>query len=364
MKNQLIEKVLRDIDLSPTHEKNAREKYKGISNYLQENGLECSFHPQGSFLLGTVTRPYRDGTDKAYDLDILNVLNGYEYSTIPGNIKNGIGSLLKKHKKYQQLLKEEDKHCWTLEYAQLNNIQFNLDLVPCIFKEQYYDTDVSNLDINQVKVLITEKNSIGDYDWKESNPLGYAKWFKSISDKHLTEQNILEQRNFIFEELKNYYLSIEEVPEHYFRSSLQRAVQYLKRSRDIFYYRSKSLAFKPSSFVITSLVSSSVEDKDGLNIYEILTEFILKYRDGTIPIIQNNKLLNPIDSSEDLASNWSQKKKVIMDGWIEDIERQMVNEANEERFKQNLFNDIAPNSISLSLNAREVDEVKPWGDYH
>ena len=74
IRDKLLIESLNDIDITPTMEKNAREKYKAISEYLNGHDLESDFYPQGSFLLGTVVKPYRDGKDKNYDLDILVLL--------------------------------------------------------------------------------------------------------------------------------------------------------------------------------------------------------------------------------------------------------------------------------------------------
>lgn len=36
---------LSDLDLSPTMEKNARDKYATLSKYFAEHGLDSDFHP-------------------------------------------------------------------------------------------------------------------------------------------------------------------------------------------------------------------------------------------------------------------------------------------------------------------------------
>ncbi|MGF3073656.1 hypothetical protein ACQV2T_08970 [Facklamia sp. P13069] len=62
-----ILKSLTDLDLIPTMEKNARDKYAALSKYLDEQGLDSVFNPQGSFLIGTTIRRYREGKDHDYD---------------------------------------------------------------------------------------------------------------------------------------------------------------------------------------------------------------------------------------------------------------------------------------------------------
>lgn len=73
-RDMAILKSLSDLDLSPTMEKNARDKYEALSRYLDDHGLDSDFYPQGSFLIGTTIRPYRDGKDHDYDLDVLAIL--------------------------------------------------------------------------------------------------------------------------------------------------------------------------------------------------------------------------------------------------------------------------------------------------
>ncbi|MDU8071080.1 MAG: hypothetical protein E7J16_06985 [Gemella haemolysans] len=73
-RDKYILNSLHDLDLSPTMEKNARDKYAALSKYLDEQGLDSDFYPQGSFLIGTTIRPYRDGKEHDYDLDVLAIL--------------------------------------------------------------------------------------------------------------------------------------------------------------------------------------------------------------------------------------------------------------------------------------------------
>lgn len=90
-RDRYILNSLNDLDLTPTMEKNARDKYAALSKYLDEHGLKSDFHPQGSFLIGTTIRPYRDGKDQDYDLDILAILKRKKEDTDAKNVKNDVG---------------------------------------------------------------------------------------------------------------------------------------------------------------------------------------------------------------------------------------------------------------------------------
>ena len=73
-RDKYILNSLHDLDLSPTMEKNAKDKYVALSKYLDEQGLDPDFYPHGSFLIGTTIRPYHNGKEHDYDLDVLTIL--------------------------------------------------------------------------------------------------------------------------------------------------------------------------------------------------------------------------------------------------------------------------------------------------
>ena len=49
--------IISSLDISPTMYKNAVEKYKAITKFLGDCGIEADMYPQGSFAFGTVVRP-------------------------------------------------------------------------------------------------------------------------------------------------------------------------------------------------------------------------------------------------------------------------------------------------------------------
>ena len=65
----------------------------------------------------------------------------------------------------------EGKRCWTLEYAEQDNIGFHLDTLPSISDR------ISHLDTS---IAITDKQGTV-YTWSPSNPKGFAEWFENIN---------------------------------------------------------------------------------------------------------------------------------------------------------------------------------------
>ena len=49
--------IIASLDISPTMYRNAVEKYKAITKFLSDCGIEADMYPQGSFAFGTVVRP-------------------------------------------------------------------------------------------------------------------------------------------------------------------------------------------------------------------------------------------------------------------------------------------------------------------
>lgn len=357
-KNEIIEKLLASIDISPTMEKNAHDRYESISKYLEEQGLNCNFYPQGSFLLGTVVRPYKDGKDKIYDLDVISMIDKEKFDTNPNQTKNDVGELLKESGLYSEKLKEEDTHCWTLEYANVGDVGFTLDIVPSVVNDYSVYDNYNEATIDQKSISITERISDGRYEWKQSNPIGFGDWFSQISNRHMSESQIIQQRSRLLYELRGLYASAEEIPTYLYRSSLQRSVQLLKRIRDVYYERKTNQLYKPSTFLLTSLVASAVEHEDNLSVDEIINVFINGYKKGTISIMHGVNIINPIDSSEVINYGGTRKHHESMIDWLNHIEKYLLN-IETRKFEQEIRNELHV-PISSDTNENDVSEIKPW----
>ena len=70
--NELLKKVVEQLDISKTDYDKAVESYTAVGKYLEEKlVVSANIYPQGSFLYGTVTRPYFQGKDAEYDIDLV-----------------------------------------------------------------------------------------------------------------------------------------------------------------------------------------------------------------------------------------------------------------------------------------------------
>ena len=91
-------------------------------------------------------------------------------------------------------------------------------------------------------------------DWNISNPEGYALWFKSCMHR---AQRLLESRA-IMEKVA----SVDELPVYRWKTPLQRAVQILKRHRDIMF--NKMPECKPISSIITTLAGRAYKGESDI----------------------------------------------------------------------------------------------------
>ena len=135
--SQFLDKVAENIDIHPSKYEDAVNRYQAVGRWLEDGDYSgCSgkpnIYPQGSFALGTVVRPIRGGVEAGYDIDLVSELPINKHLTAPRIVKTMVGNRLQENDTYQRLLDEEGKRCWTLEYAEKDDVGFHLDVLPCV----------------------------------------------------------------------------------------------------------------------------------------------------------------------------------------------------------------------------------------
>ncbi len=101
---------------------------------------------------------------------------------------------------------------------------------------------------------------------------------------------------------------IEDLPndDFYSKLPLQRAVQLIKRYRDIYFEKDDS--FATTSIVLTTLMANFYGGEN--SIYATLERTVLKIKDSYINILnskQKFKVLNPLNNDEDFTDKWTDK---------------------------------------------------------
>jgi hypothetical protein len=300
--NKILKKLTDNLDITPTQYEDATNKYQAIANYLKNDNniaiLDPDMYPQGSFNLGTVIKPDTDKDE--FDIDLVCELRNVNSKAFTQeDLKNLIGDSLKKGA-YRDKLKDLDgsRRCWTIEYAE--STQLHLDILPAIpdaNSRKFLFENVNHYGDTAISITDSEHenyNVICD-DWVKSNPRGYQKWFK-------------EQMTYMLNESKQSFASmnninIDDVPDYKVKTPLQRAVQLLKRHRDINCIDNDD---KPISIIITTLAAKAYSNEENLfeAILSILRNMInyieIEIRNG----VKVKVISNPVDNRENFADKW------------------------------------------------------------
>jgi hypothetical protein len=211
----------------------AKSHYEAVAKCLTEGGVATDVYTQGSFAFGTVIRPYKEGGDADFDIDLVAQSSDEKLITEPRELKKSVGKCLAESQYHKDLLdRDEGRRCWTLNYAPRDGVGFHMDVLPCVHEE---DKIIDNIVRRNVlpalankAIAITDFDKDEDtYDWSTGNPRGLIGWFRNINAPYL--QAVLEsQRRRLVE--KKFYASIETVPEPLLKSSLQRVIQLFQPS--------------------------------------------------------------------------------------------------------------------------------------
>ncbi|MDO3678552.1 nucleotidyltransferase domain-containing protein [Paenibacillus ehimensis] len=323
--SSLLEGIASRLDISPTKYKQAVDRYTAVSSWIAEGDFEgvedIHFYPQGSFRLGTVVRPIRNGQDADYDIDLVSEFQISKNNTTPQELKEAVGARIAENETYKRMLDKEGRRCWTLLYAEQDGIGFHLDVLPATPEESSLRNGLIDSRIAEKAIAITHKNKDQTYEWYSSNPSGYGDWFDNINKPVFDVVKSAQQRS-LFENNREIYASIDEVPEALIKTPLQRAIQILKRHRDVRFTNHSIAADKPISMIITTLAAKlySGEQNVFITLRKIVTQLdalsdLLKPGFSLNKSLQGQELItrnpdgiwlipNPVNPNENFADRW------------------------------------------------------------
>lgn len=250
--NDLYERIVKTIDISNNMFDSAEQEYMQLGKWIDQETPQynISVYAQGSFALGTVIKPIDDRED--YDLDLVCEF-AQQYGFSAEKLKcSVVKPLLQKYRKIKGDIKEK-RRCWHVEYEDVPN--FHMDIIPSVNRIDYID--------------ITDHDEDNDtYDYIGSNPKGYIEWFngkKSERRKILYENFCKEIRS-----TEKCSADVEKIKEYHLKTPLQKAIQILKRHRDIM-FKDDDNHLKPISIIITTIAADLYNNED--NIVDTLTNF-------------------------------------------------------------------------------------------
>lgn len=318
MFNNILGRMLNDIDLPVEVKIKVRERYEDLGKWLnREDSTVAKYHPyifpQGSFLLQTAIRPISKKGE--YDLDIgCKFMRGLSSNNIEQKaLKTMLRRELESYRKARNIEAEleEKKRCWRLEYK--DAMSFHIDVVPCIpvrefddllygsFYENIYEEQDLILSPDNVEAwsslsaLITDNesfcyNAISE-KWNHSNPEGFGKWFRA----HCALPYTKEAKDASSGQAKIADLPVSEDHEN---AVLRKIIKLLKRHRDVMYKEESD--YKPISIIISKLAADAYDGEKDLGVAIL---HVIKGMRQALDAI-TTKILNPTEPMENYADKW------------------------------------------------------------
>jgi len=335
--NMLFDAFAEELNITRTMFDNAERAYNALGDYIKDNNTDWDVKliPQGSFAMGTVVKPVLD--DGQYDVDlIVRVASPIMRAE---TLRKRIYLMLTSHGRYDGKI-ESKKPCIRIQYA--DSSQFHMDIV-----------SAQPIFADPPKLNLAKFDGVSLYDYDPSNPLGYIEWFKQV----MNYQRVREDR-------MRYYAKTEvkEIELPYVRTPLQKAVQILKRHRDIF-SEGREEKYIPSSIIITTLCGLTYNYQMTYaigtgNVYDALQsmlqgfqQFIKRNSDGAY------SLPNPSYTTENFLAKWNDDENYVKEfsAWINKATQDIL--VNPERYieaDQSHLNLLLENSFGKNLSASSL----------
>ena len=273
--DDLLDKMAEEIQLDASRYERMKISYEAIKKWIDDDEkffkpYSYDVYPHGSVRILTTVKPI--GKEE-FDLDIVIHLKSTTLHT-PIRIYSELKRRLQENERYKGMLELKNR-CIRLNYSG----DFHMDILPGI-QEYTYDQ-------NRIKVPDRELG-----DWVSSNPRGYGDWF--ITKANSVKESLLEQVRMA-----------EKLPPDNFKNKkpLQRAVQLIKRYRDIYFLKDDE--FKTSSIILTTIAGQFYQGE--ASIFDTVDNIITTIRQKVSQPASRLKILNPVNSSEDFTDKWDKE---------------------------------------------------------
>lgn len=392
-KRMEIEDLIKKLDLTPAMYKNAKEKYDALKEFLKDKDENIEFYPHGSFMLGTTVRPYKEQKERNYDLDSICLFDKRKNETTPNELRTQLKDLLESTEIYNSKLDIYER-CITINYADYGSISFNIDVVPSAIatddtKKQMICDGCSPEYVNTA-IEVAEVNEYKPDKWISSNPQAYVKWFEEINEPFANEYRI-ERKRRIFESNKELYSSEEDVPEYFNKSSLQMAIQLLKRARDVYFSRIEKEDLKPISAIISTIVLDTA--KRGLiphsaDVTEVITIVLnelktySKYQqlseekfkelyESKVTISKKGskwEMWNPVNPKDNLVDKWNRESDCakLFFKWVSKLDKTILEilDENNINYERTIGNILGNRIVEDYYGLEKVPTIErgpsPW----
>ena len=366
-----LEQVATEIDITPGKYQDAVDRYQAVGEWLGSGRYpgcedEPSIYVQGSFRLGTVVRPIRNGIEASYDIDLVCELPLRKGETTPQSVKTTVGDRLLEHGTYKKMLEPEGRRCWTLEYAEDDGVGFHMDVLPAVPEPR---------GLLDTAIAITHRSG-AVYSWSASNPRGYGNWFDQKNAVAFLRES-LEQKRAIQRRAPNIYASIDDVPNQLVRTPLQRSIQLMKRHRDLRFNHHDHIDYAPISIIPTTLAATLYANE--ADIYSALFGIVQKLQAhaalvegkhiersladiGLIRRLPNGKwyIGNPANPEENFADRWHENNHARARAfftWIDILQKDLLDIINET--KPHVIKEGLSRALGMGVVTKHLDVLVP-----
>lgn len=278
----LLFDVCDNLQLSPTQHEKAEDRYHSIAKVISAANSPFRFwdsdiYSQGSMRLRTTVKPL----DTPHDLDLVCEIDVSHAEVNPMALLDNMFKLFSEHGVYGGMVTKKNR-CIRIEYKD----EFWLDILPACRDDynggtciQVPDRDLRN--------------------WKSSNPIAYAEWFKNASRRIIVKFSDTRKALIVAEATVEPLPALQATEE---KTMLQLVVQLLKRWRDIHYANSD---YPPISIVLTTLAADLYTGEQSIStaLLEVL-DGIVGRLDAAHAQGRRLSVLNPVHLEEDFSERW------------------------------------------------------------
>lgn len=298
-REELLARIAQSLQLDATRKKRMEDAYNAISKFLNEDqgffkNIQSDVYVQGSTAIGATCKPIKKNE---FDLDIVVHIKHLFTNYTPDQIYNELVKVIENSGIYKDKI-EKKKRCIRINYAN----DFHMDIMPGCIKLIFDDKNIKVPD-RELK------------NWTDSNPRGYIEWF--LNKSKTVAPSLLENYR---KQLINLKAEVEDLPkdDFYSKTPLQRAVQLIKRYRDIYF--EKNDTFATSSIVLTTLMAHFYGGET--SIYNTLENTVSRIKDNYLTSLKSQqkfRVLNPLNKDEDFTDKWSSEHYAQFFAFIEDF---------------------------------------------
>lgn len=338
----IFDSLAEELSITETMLEKAETAYNALGEYIKSANeeWEVSVYPQGSFELGTVIKPLNE--QEQYDVDLVVLVKQPIYDA--EKLRSEVWELLENHGRYEGKI-ENKKPCIRIQYA--DSAQFHMDIASA----------QDNILTNDTSINIARFDGESQYYYDDSNPKGYVEWFKSAMEY----KKLQKSHRTLFEHGQT---DVEELRLSRMRTPLQKAVQILKRHRDIYFTNKENADDRPSSIIITTLCAKVYEETRGrfdseniyltiVNMLEQFKNYIGKNSDGEY------YLENPSNRKENFLKKWKDNPNLVVafTEWIDKVYKDIITnpeafiEDNPQELKKSIYESFGQKEAEKALDS-------------